>query len=691
VTGKDLSSQIVSRNIIYLIDAAALGILGNRIFYQFFIRDKKNQIKLQEANNKLQELDKAKTRIFSNVTHEFRTPLVAVSSTLQTLLDQGLPNPEQMRSLESGKISLEDMLDNVNDFLLKARSDQGLVDIKWSEIEIVSFLERALLPFKTGGKKTGNKIIFTNNLPPSQDGEGTSLNLYADRMKLKKIINNLVGNAMKFTVNGTVEVVLDTQGEYCIIQVKDSGKGIPKEDMPTIFDPFTQASNNPLREVQGSGLGLAMVRDFVKLHKGEVSADSEVGKGSTFTVKLLLGDAHVDQSKLDTSEIFEDEEDQKRVNLKIKDFSEIDFTRFEKRDPQKQNILITEDTPNIMEALATILKDHYNLYFAKDGREGLEKVRAIKPDLVITDIMMPHMNGYEFIEAVKSDKELRVIPMVAVTSKSDTESKVKGYEVGADEYIPKPFNNREIVTRIKRILKEKATTEELLQTRKHASVGVLAGGMAHELNNPVAAIRGYIQDILESLPKDSPLRKSAEGAERATGRCKRIVADLLTFSHKSDTDKGCHLNEVVEDTVAIAKKENDHPHIDWKTDISANNIPPLSIDAAELKQVLMTLINNAKDAMTEKGTISIQTKKTGEEALIEVSDTGHGIPLEIQDKIFDPFFTTKPPGKGMGLGLALAYNTIKRYGGDIAVKSQPGQGSRFIITLPVKQQLFEEI
>src|SRR3989338_1940407 len=359
---------------------------------------------IEEQNVQLQQLDKAKNRFFSNITHEFRTPLVAFSASLQ-MIRAKMPDDQDLKPLlDSSQQSLEDMLDNVNDLLTKTRSEKGMLDMRWSEINMVEFVSRSLKVFEPFAAKQKNKLIFTDLLPAN--GSPETPRLYVDREKLKKILNNLVGNAMKFTKDGEIEIILDRTDTHCILKVRDTGPGIPKEDLGIIFDSFTQASNNVLREVQGTGLGLAMVKDFTLRHDGSISVDSELGKGSVFTVALPWGDAHVDRSKMDTTEIIE-EEGVSRINLGLKSFTELDLSPFSHHDPKRHNVLLVEDNPQVIQALAYVLKDHYNLYFAQDGQEGLAQAREINPHLVISDVMMPKMTGYEMVHAIKNDHDLK--------------------------------------------------------------------------------------------------------------------------------------------------------------------------------------------------------------------------------------------------------------------------------------------
>ncbi|MFH1836517.1 MAG: ATP-binding protein [Candidatus Omnitrophota bacterium] len=232
------------------------------------------------------------------------------------------------------------------------------------------------------------------------------------------------------------------------------------------------------------------------------------------------------------------------------------------------------------------------------------------------------------------------------------------------------------------LTKLKESQEQLIQSEKMASVGQLAAGMAHELNNPVGAIRNYLQDILEDTKKDDPRWERIKSAEKATWRCRKIVSELLTFARESYEGEATDINVIIESLITHAKEGISNPKIVIINELTPA-LPRVRVDGPQIKQVLMNIIMNAADAIEEEGAINIKTSSNGPNLLIEITDTGTGISKDIQTKIFDPFFTTKPPGKGTGLGLAISYNIINRFNGNIQVKSEEGQGSAFLITLPV--------
>ena len=237
--------------------------------------------------------------------------------------------------------------------------------------------------------------------------------------------------------------------------------------------------------------------------------------------------------------------------------------------------------------------------------------------------------------------------------------------------------------KLQRTLDElKKSQNQLVQSEKMATVGRLAAGMAHELNNPVGAVRNYLQDILEDTSQEDTRWERLKLAEKATDRCKKIVSELLTFARENKELNLVDINEIIDITISNVMENISNPEVRISKEIEPN-LPKIRIDSMQMQQVFMNIVMNASEAIEEKGQITIKTFTSSEDIIVEISDTGKGIPEEIQSKIFDPFFTTKPPGKGMGLGLAISYNIIKRFNGNIDVRSKKNKGATFIITLPI--------
>ncbi len=644
---------------------------------------------LTEANERLQELDKLKDRFLANVSHELRTPLVALSSTLQMIFDQDVNDPIiYNKLLRSSAETLEDMLENVNDLLLKTRFEKGLIDIRWSEIEITKFVQRSLKVFDSLANKEKNKLRFHDQI-------NRPLLVYADRAKLKKILNNLLGNALKYTQNGDVDVILEKNEDYCLIIIKDTGRGIPQAELDSIFEPFFQASNNPYREVQGTGIGLSLVKDLIELHHGKIVVDSQVSKGSQFKIFIPLGKDHVDMDSLDDS-LFVEESDS-RINLGLKSFDDLDLRPFSEQRPYIPSLLLIEDNPKIIQVLAYVLTDKYNLHFAKDGQEGLEKTKTLRPNLIISDIMMPRKNGYELINELKQDPDLKGIPVILLTSKADRASRIQGFEYGADEYLTKPFNNQEILIRVKVLIEKKQLETEYIHLEKMIALGQLSAGVSHEINNPIAYAKSSadtIEKIFSSIEQkkislDDGMVMMKEAITRVREGTKRVaeITEALRGFVRQGT-KGFHFHDIhsgIESTLIIL-------HTNHKVDIQIVKRYELSekieCNISQINQVILNLVQNAAHAVQNQLNLQIiiHTYQQQENAVIVVQDNGPGISVEILGRVFDPFFTTKELGQGTGLGLHICKQIIDEHNGTLSLKNHEDGGVQCKIILPLQRK-----
>jgi signal transduction histidine kinase len=650
----------------------------------------KREFEARYANELLTERNQQRDRFFANISHELRTPLVALSSTLQMMLDQGIHDPEMRRQLLlRSQDTLDDMLENVNDFLLKMRAERGMVEAQWSRVDIADFMRRTVTLLEPIAKQNGNVLSLDNRL-------AGALVVNADRAKLKRIVNNLIGNALKFTTDGKVDVILDHTQNHCIVVVQDTGLGIPEDELQTIFEPFVQASNNPLRDVQSTGIGLSLVTDLVALHHGEIEVESKIGKGSRFTVRLPLGDTHVDRSKLDRSEIVAN--DDRRANFASPSFETLDLTPFSTYEAYRPSILVVDDNPQIVQVLAYILCEHYNLDFARDGQEGLDKVRKSRPDLVISDVMMPRKDGYELLEEIKAHPDLKAIPVILLTAKADRASRIRGFERGADEYLPKPFNNQEVLVRVEGILKRKHLETELVHAEKMISIGQLVAGISHEISNPISYAKNAAESIMtifEAIKKGKialdegveMMGESLEAVREGTTRVAEMTAALRGFVRQGAQGfKPYNIHLGIESTLQIVSVNNKssirvRKRYELESDIECN--------INQLNQVFMNLLQNAMHAVEDvpNGEISIYTYQAGTSAFIEIRDNGPGIAKDQLARIFDPFFTTKQLGKGTGLGLYICKRIVEEHNGVLRIEGAAGTGVRCAIELPVQRSL----
>ncbi|HEY9799321.1 MAG TPA: response regulator [Leptolyngbyaceae cyanobacterium] len=400
--------------------------------------------------------------------------------------------------------------------------------------------------------------------------------------------------------------------------------------------------------------------------------------------------------------------------------------------PINNSILIVDDIPINIKVLFDILNQAgFRVTVAKNGQSALAKAKESLPNLILLDVMMPGIDGFETCRNLKADPKTKDIPVIFMTARSDTVDKVKGLQLGAVDYITKPIQHEEVLARINVHLELRRTQLRLAQEEKMSSLGQLVAGIAHEINNPVNFIYGnlihaqnYITDLLkliklyenhtvnpipeiqkfsqdielEFIKQDLPNLLSS--LTMGTERVEKIVRSLRLFSRLEDAEfQLFNIHEGIDSTIIILshrlKASATNPEINIIKEYG--DIPLVECYAGKLNQVFMNLLANAIDALEEsavnikidhKLTIWIRTVVTDDQKsiLVEIADNGVGIPLDVQQTIFEQFYTTKPLGKGTGLGLAIAHEIIvEKHGGSLEVKSTPGEGAQFLITIPIQQ------
>jgi len=382
----------------------------------------------------------------------------------------------------------------------------------------------------------------------------------------------------------------------------------------------------------------------------------------------------------------------------------------------KSKILIVDDQPANIKVIIAMLDDDYDLSVAKNGGECLQAVADNPPDLILLDVMMPVMDGYETCRKLQANHQTKHIPVIFMTAKSEEEDEEHGLELGAIDYIRKPFklqiaksridNQLELQkyrTELEHMVEEQA--EQLIHADRLATMGTFAAGVAHEVNNPTSFIRGNIQalqlfwnlarPILFKHQSDDPTGKVALmiddieniflGILKGTKRISSIVDSLKTYSRRGDKDpkEEIFISEPINEAVAILKNR-----ITNKIQIDVNVADDVCVigNSQKLSQVFINLINNAIDACYgQNGKIEVFAESIADNVLISITDNGDGMSQEVQDKIFMPFFTTKDKANGTGLGMAIIDRIIQEHKGSIDVTSKPNQGTSFIISLPARQ------
>jgi signal transduction histidine kinase len=362
-------------------------------------------------------------------------------------------------------------------------------------------------------------------------------------------------------------------------------------------------------------------------------------------------------------------------------------------------VLIVDDEPRNLLILEGVLAPlQYDLRQAKDGSEALDQVAADPPDLVLLDVMMPGLSGFDVCRRLKSRPDTQFIPIVLVTALTDRDSRVTGIEAGADDFISKPVDAHELRARVRSLLRIKSLHDEkeraqqqLIQAERLAAVGELVAGSAHELNNPLAVASSLMQSAVEMLQEDTPEELAQDRATlvqnlqmglKDLNRAKDIVASLLSLSEQTgDYTEPVQVNIVADDALRMLRGRYDKDRVRVVREYG-EDLPTVTGSFADLGQMAMHLVRNAMEAIRGSGTITLRTAMEDDRVVFECRDTGKGIPAEIRGDIFKPFFKTKPPAEGTGLGLYICHQIVKKHGGTISVESEVGKGSTFRVRLP---------
>ena len=466
-------------------------------------RIREAQLQAEAAEEKaevLAELDQMKTRFFVNVSHEFRTPLTLILGPLHDALDGAFGDlDESLRPhLSLMQRNGARLLRLINQLLDLSKLEAGSMTLRVRRGNLVSFLRRLVATFASRAERQHIDLQF--------DAEQGTIDLYFEPDKLEKVVTNLLSNAFKFTPEGgTIRVEVARRageaGSYVEVVIGDTGRGIPADELSYIFDRFTsvnlrfhQIDSSSTREHEGTGIGLALVKELVTLHGGTVQVESEEGVGTTFIVRLPQGTDHLADAEILDEVVMEAEAlDVVGLEASLQAVEAVMEAGTETPPPDAPTILIVEDNADVRAYLKSHLAGRYRIEEAADGVEGLEMTRAMQPALVISDVMMPRMDGYELCRLLKTDDALNHIPVVLLTAKADEESKVEGLETGADDYLYKPFSATELLVRVENLI------EIRLRLRQRFSRDVVAVAPSEiEITSADEAFLEKVQAVVEA-------------------------------------------------------------------------------------------------------------------------------------------------------------------------------------------------
>ncbi len=402
---------------------------------------------------KLHEVDELKSRFFTNISHEFRTPLTLILGPVKQMIEE-LNEGKMKDDLGIVHRNASKLLELVKQLLDISKLESGKMKLQTVPQNIVPLVKALTLSFTSYAERKMITLKFTS----SED----EIVVYIDRDKIEKISTNLLSNAFKFTPEGgTIEVTVRADERNSSIIISDTGVGIPREKISKIFDRFYQIDGSHTREQEGTGVGLSLTKELVELHRGKIEVESEEGKGSTFMVSIPLGREHLNPEEIIEEEDAEDIEGEKLKPIYDEENEKKGFHYVELYENESLPVLlIIEDNVDVRNYIKINLNSEYKIVEAVDGEDGWDKSVKNLPDLIVSDVMMPKMDGFKLCEKLKTDERTSHIPVILLTAKAAKEDKLAGYETGADEYIMKPFEPDELMARIKNLIEQRKRIHE---------------------------------------------------------------------------------------------------------------------------------------------------------------------------------------------------------------------------------------
>jgi PAS domain S-box-containing protein len=764
----------------------------------------------------LAELDRAKTAFFSNVSHEFRTPLTLMLGPLEDLQASALP--EQSRALvEAAQRNGQRLLKLVNTLLDFARIEAGRAQASYEPTDLAALTADLASNFRSACERAGLRL--TVNCPSLRQPA------YVDREMWEKIVLNLVSNAFKFTLAGAIDVALKETDGHFQLAVSDTGSGIPAEELPHMFERFHRVQAARGRSHEGSGIGLALVNELVKLHGGSIAVASALDEGSRFTVTLPKGSAHLPVERVKAPR--EASSTAARAGAYVAEalgWLPDGVSASPSRPQNAQRIVVADDNADMREYVRRLLIDQYEVEAVGDGRAALAAARARRPKLIISDVMMPQLDGFGLIRELRADPELATIPVVLLSARAGEEARLEGLGKGADDYLVKPFSPRELLVRVgalvrsaelhRRANEARAQFETLLneaplgvylvdQDFRIAAVNPVAAPafgdipgligrdfdevihilwpkayadeivhifrrtletgephiepehveqrldrgvteyyewrvsriplpgnrrgvvcyfrdisnavttrealrdadsrkdeflatLAHELRNPLAPLRSSLDVLSIAATQGAPPGPALEIMERQLSHLVRLVDDLMELSRITRGNFELRKEPVRLDAALRSAIEACEPLIRAGGHRLELSLPPdpivLDADPVRLAQVFGNLLNNAAKYSERGGTISVEARAEGLEAMVSVSDTGDGIAPESLPQLFKMFFRGSQSARrnqsGLGIGLPLVRRLVEMHAGRIDAHSEGlGRGSRFTVRLPLDPAL----
>jgi len=657
----------------------------------------------------LAELDRAKTTFFSNISHEFRTPLTLMLGPLEdALADPAAPLPgpqrERLTLVHRNTLRLQRLVNSLLDF---SRLEAGRLQARFQPTDLAAFTGELASVFRSAMEKAGLHLLV--DCPPLPTP------VLVDPALWEKVVFNLLSNALKFTFQGEVAVSLRAEAGHAVLRVRDTGEGIAAAELPQLFARFHRVEGAKSRSHEGSGIGLALVQELVKLHGGSIDAESTVGRGTTFTVRLPVGNAHLPAHQLGQVQLPQPATRHATVFVEeamqwlAEDAPPEAHAPAPDEHPageQKATLLVVDDNADMRGYVQRLLSQHphWTVRTAADGQQALADIARHRPDLVLSDVMMPHLDGFGLLHALKQDPATAGIPVVLLSARAGEEAAVEGLQHGADDYLSKPFSARELLARVRTQLAITRTRQDNTQLRAaerelsltnnqlrrtNTDLDTFIYTASHDLKAPIANIEGLLLALQYELPGEVQQAPAVgqlfELMNGAVARFQRTIGHLTNVSKLQATH--AEPAEAVDLAALVEAVRLDLPPAllaGGQLVVELAACPTLRFSPKNLRSILYNLLSNAFKyrAPDRPPLVQLRCHCDADRVVLEVQDNGLGLSESQQTKLFKMFQRLHAHVEGTGVGLYMVKRMVENADGAVRVQSQPGVGSIFTVELP---------
>ncbi len=604
----------------------------------------------------LAEIDRANTAFFSNFSHEFRTPLTLILGPLEDELaerEHPLPPARHERLKAAHRNSLR-LLKLVNSLLDFSRIEAGRVQANYEPTDLPAYTAELASVFRSAVEKAG--LTLTIDCPPLPGP------FYVDREMWEKIVLNLLSNALKHTFAGGITVTFRGCGDYAELKVADTGVGVAESELPRLFERFHRVKGAKSRTHEGTGIGLALVKELISLHGGTVSAESKEGAGTTFTVTVKTGKSHLAPERVGTERTLTSTATRAAAFVEealhwLPNTAEAPVASLHPAETDsaaaprinstrstgpRSRVLWADDNADMRDYVRRLLADHYEVLAVPDGLAALAAAQDNHPDLILSDVMMPGLDGFGLLRELRANKNTRPIPVILLSARAGEESAVEGLDAGADDYLVKPFSAQELLARVRthlelaRVRREWANELELANKELEA----FSYSVSHDLRAPLRAIDGFSKALLNDYAGKLDEQGTHYLQRIRTGiqKMSTLINDLLDLSKLSRINlqkEPVNLTELARGIVADLREKDPSRKV---TIVIADGLT-MRGDTRLMTIALVNLLGNAwkYTARQPEAQIAFGQEKKDIGTVFYVRDNGAGFDMAYADKLFAPF------------------------------------------------------